>query len=108
MSEAALDVRYSVRHGQGTISMAGEIDLTTADQLRQAASACLAKNPMNLHVDFTDVTFCDCSGLNALLWAYRQARQQGTAMHLRGLQPPVARLFDVTGTTPLFRLRDVA
>jgi anti-anti-sigma factor len=91
--------------GHATLRLAGEIDLDTAPRLRRAMGACLRQRPSAIHLDIADVAFCDCAGLNALLWARAQADDAPAAFDLRGpAQPSVARLLDLTGTAAVLGL----
>ncbi|MER6521924.1 STAS domain-containing protein [Streptomyces sp. NPDC060334] len=83
----------------GLIPLAGELDLETAPAVRGAVRACLDSNPALLRVDISGVSFCDCSGLGALLWARAEAARAGVGFHLSGpFQPIVARVLQATGT----------
>ena len=55
-----------------------------------------------LCIDLGDVTFCDSSGLNALLIARREAHRQGTAVHLARPSHAVTRLLEITGADKVF------
>ncbi|MFF3689710.1 STAS domain-containing protein [Streptomyces sp. NPDC002187] len=69
----------------------------------------LASGPHHLEVDFTHVTFCDCSGLNTLLRARAAARQAGVAFQLAHTNAQnVIRLFDLTESSPFFGIGLVA
>lgn len=95
--------------GRATLRLAGDIDLDTAPRLRHAMGDCLRQRPTMVHLDISDVAFCDCAGLNALLWARAQADGAPAAFELRGpVQPPVARLLDLTGTAAVLGLATAA
>ncbi|MGW4517726.1 STAS domain-containing protein [Streptomyces sp. NPDC004393] len=88
-----------------TLAVTGELDLLTGDQLRQTVSECLAKKIRQLVMDLRQVTFCDCGGLNALLWTRRQALTAGVDFVLTGVTTPrVDRVLRLTGTSDLFDL----
>lgn len=89
----------------GLIPLAGELDLETAPAVRDAVRACLDNHPALLRVDISGVSFCDCSGLGALLWARAEAARAGVGFHLSGpFQPIVARVLHATGTAAHFGL----
>src|SRR6266496_3765460 len=50
-----------------TLEVAGEVDLSTAEELTQAGLDALAEGARAVIVDLTDVTFLDSSGLAALI-----------------------------------------
>ncbi|HZG05526.1 MAG TPA: STAS domain-containing protein [Streptomyces sp.] len=84
------------------VSVSGEVDLTTVPRLRCALETALASGPGAIDVDFGAVPFCDCSGVNALVGAWRQARDTGVPLRVTGAEAPaVARLFQVLGVESL-------
>ncbi|MFD3330027.1 STAS domain-containing protein [Streptomyces sp. NPDC058701] len=84
----------------GLIHLTGELDVETAPDIRDAVRESLTGRPALLRIDISGVSFCDCSGLRALVWAKAEAARAGAGFHLSGpLQPAVARVLDATGTT---------
>ncbi|MET9465462.1 STAS domain-containing protein [Streptomyces sp. NPDC006544] len=86
--------------GHGLVRLAGELDVATAPAVRDAVRQSLDSHPALLRIDISGVSFCDCSGLRALLWAKAEAARAEAGFHLSGpLQPVVARVLDATATT---------
>lgn len=84
----------------GLIHLNGELDVASGPAVRDAVRECLEGRPALLRIDISDVSFCDCSGLGALLWAKGEAARAGAGFHLSGpFQPVVARVLEATGTT---------
>ncbi|WP_405790558.1 STAS domain-containing protein [Streptomyces sp. NBC_01367] len=80
-------------------------DLTAISFLQGALDDALISRPRRLEADFAHVTFCDCSGLNALLKARAAALQADAAFALvHADAPAVIRLLGITGTGPLLGL----
>ncbi|MEW2414801.1 STAS domain-containing protein [Streptomyces sp. NPDC046866] len=90
--------------GVMVVAVSGEIDLNSAAYLRQAFAAALAacRDGCEIAMDLSAVTFCDCSGLNALLRARRRARDEGVTLTISAAAPPVGRLLELTETAHLF------
>jgi len=84
----------------GDIDMAGGPVLEEAMLQREDLDVTAGAQP--LVIDLDDVSFIDSSGLRSLLGASRRARGRGTDVVLRRVGPEVARLLDITGTTPQF------
>jgi anti-anti-sigma factor len=54
--------------GETVLTLGGEIDLATADEVRKLGGDAVAANPSaELHVDLSQVTFLDSSGISALV-----------------------------------------
>ncbi|MFG2006948.1 STAS domain-containing protein [Spirillospora sp. NPDC048911] len=79
------------------VAVSGEIDLHTADTLRTALRELDAAGRHRLVVDFSEVTFCDATGLGALVVAHNRAAEQGGAVRLAGLRPAQRRLLHISG-----------
>ncbi|MFI8189907.1 STAS domain-containing protein [Streptomyces sp. NPDC085946] len=88
------------------VTPAGELDHHTADLLREPLEDCLAKGFKRLVIDCTRLEFCDSTGLNVLLGARLKAEAAGGGVHLVGMQPVVARVFEITGADAVFTVHD--
>jgi len=81
-----------------------EIDLTIADELREALLAALNQGALGLIVDMTATTFCDSAGITALARAARRAAALGATLRIAASAPTVLRVFTLVG---IDRLIDV-
>ncbi|MGW7055452.1 STAS domain-containing protein [Streptomyces sp. NPDC054887] len=91
--------------GPGTcrITLAGDLDVVGAPDLRQAVQAAVAGHRQVL-VDCRNLTFCDCSGLNALLGAARAAKTGGADLRLCAVPRSLARLLRLSHTGGAFTI----
>jgi anti-anti-sigma factor len=79
-----------------TVSVAGELDLATADEFSRAVRSGLAWGPVL--IDLREVTFMDSSGARALNTALRESAGRGRELRLRGgLPPSVVQVLELTG-----------
>ncbi|OAH10776.1 STAS domain-containing protein [Streptomyces jeddahensis] len=88
------------------VTPAGELDHHTADLLREPLEGCLADGYTRLVVDCSRLEFCDSTGLNVLLGARLKADAQGGGVHLVGMRPVVARVFEITGAEAVFTVHE--
>lgn len=81
------------------LHVAGDLDYATFDELVEAASRLLAEQPAlhDLHLDFTDLTFCDSAGLSGLLVVHRRSAKAGVKLHLDHRPAHLDRVLEVTG-----------
>ena len=76
------------------ITLDGEIDISSAGQIRAAVAECLRRpSPKSLLIDLSAVTFCDCAGIEALEWAYGKARTGRMHFSLSGVDKRLRRIF---------------
>ncbi|MFB6477375.1 STAS domain-containing protein [Streptomyces virginiae] len=86
--------RVAVRHvGPGVceVSVAGELDVATAPDLRGALGQAMV-GCQRVTIDLAGLEFCDCCGLSVLLAAARKAKAEGAEIHLRAVPHALARL----------------
>jgi stage II sporulation protein AA (anti-sigma F factor antagonist) len=97
------------RTGTVTLTVAGEVDLATADALRQAITDLLQTDGIRrLVVDFAHISFLDAAGVAALVAGHRLGRAAGVGVKLVNCRPVVLRVLEIVGVdklliTPLTR-----
>jgi anti-sigma B factor antagonist len=90
------DVRL-MHHDRCTlVRVQGEIDLVSRPRFEHTMFEVIdTGSPMV--VDMRQVTFCDSTGLNAVVAAGRRAAERGVPIALAALPPRVRRVFRITG-----------
>jgi anti-sigma B factor antagonist len=102
MSEAGDVVPAEEHLAQGhegllIVALPGEIDMSNSPQVRATLLAAIGRHPAMVIADMTATSFCDSSGMGALVYAYRQAVTAGADMRLVIGHPSVRRLFALSG-----------
>lgn len=91
--------------GISIVSVSGEIDLVTADSLRDSLSHYLTDPATTLLVcDLSQVKFLACSGLSVLLDAHAVLSARGARLSVVANNPAVLRPVTVTGLRDLLRV----
>ncbi|WP_406513984.1 STAS domain-containing protein [Streptomyces sp. NBC_00161] len=90
------------------VRVGGEMDIDWAPLLYEALESVITRPdcPGEIVVDLAELTFCDSSGLDALLQARLTAEGHGRTIRLHAPSPQVTRLLEVTGTDQLFPVTD--
>ena len=81
------------------LAFEGEFDLAAVPAVREQIDAAVAQDARGVVLDLELVGFVDSSALRELLRADAALRAAGAALVLVGVQPPVARLFELTRAT---------
>ncbi len=89
------DTRYEFR-------LLGELDLSTAPQLRDELVRASTEGAQMVTVDLADLAFIDSTGLSVLITGLKRLRQQGGDMALRSPTPSIRRVLEITGLTQIF------
>jgi anti-anti-sigma factor len=85
-----------------TLTVRGEVDLDTAEELRGAVLACFREAPEQVNVDVTGVSFLNSSGVNALLAGAREAGGRDVRFTVSNPQPAVRKVIDTVGLSDVF------
>jgi anti-anti-sigma factor len=95
--------RHADAAGTVRLALAGEPDLATVDELHQHIKQEMIADrpPARLMIDLAEVTFCDSTGLGALLEAQAVATDHGTALWVINPTGMTRKVLQATG------LRDV-
>uniref|UniRef100_UPI003F494452 STAS domain-containing protein n=1 Tax=Nonomuraea sp. CA-252377 TaxID=3240003 RepID=UPI003F494452 len=84
----------------------GEVDINTSAHLETCIDTARRSLDEHLIFDVSRLTFLASSGLAVLLSAATLARSHGADVHLAGLQPRVARIFEITSTARAVSIHD--
>ena len=93
-----LEVRREVDSGP-TVVVAGSLDILSVAQLETELQR-LRFAHQDVCLDLRGLTFCDSSGVQALLTGYRKAVDDGLKFEITAASSSVLRLLDVTGLRP--------
>jgi anti-sigma B factor antagonist len=83
------------------IRLAGDLDLGTAPQLKQAVDA-YARTGQTITIDLREVTFIDSMGLAALVRARHRALARGAELRLVAPPAPISRVFELSRLDRVF------
>ena len=84
-------------NGYQIVSIAGELDIATAEQVYSYLSEVIDGRTAPVTVDLSGLTFCDASGLGVLARAARNARQKGRQLALASARPSLLKIMRITG-----------
>lgn len=86
------------------VTATGEIDITTAESLRDALLSALNAGARGLVVDMTAVTFLDSAGVTALVRAARRAAANEATFRLAVTAQAVLRVLNLVGVDRLIQV----
>lgn len=103
-----MDLQFGIsRHGEwAVLSVAGEIDVATAGQLRDQITSMVDGGETHLVTELDQVNFMDSTGLGVLVGAHKALQAAGGAMRVVCTQPSILKVFDITGLNAVIPLVD--
>jgi anti-sigma B factor antagonist len=84
------------------IALAGEVDLYTAPEFKEALLEAIADGPKTVVVDLTDTTFIDSTTLGVLVGGLKRLRPDGRTLALVCSDPNITKIFEITGLDKVF------
>jgi anti-sigma B factor antagonist len=100
----ACDVRSD--RDRVVVAPSGDFDLAQAPALAATLDELIDAGFANIVVDLRQVCFLDSTGLRTLIVARRTAGARDARLSLVAGPPEVHRIFELTGTEPLFSFDD--
>lgn len=92
--------------GPACFSLAGEIDLTTSPDLRQALFSALDAGAPGLALDMAAVELIDATGIGVVVAAANRAQRAGGTVTLRSPSSAVCRVLGAIDLDGIVRLQD--
>jgi anti-sigma B factor antagonist len=86
---------YSTNSGNGTTTLRiqGELDAVTIPDLRPSIDALVAEQHPRIVVDLSHLRLIDSSGVGALVFLYKKAKEYGGVVTVRGLRDQPLSIF---------------
>jgi anti-sigma B factor antagonist len=94
--------------GIATVAVAGEADLFTAPELKEALSNALDDGAKEVLVDLSDATFIDSTTLGVLIGTVRKLRPRGGTVAIVCRDPNISRIFEITRLDQVFPIFESA
>ncbi len=103
-----MDVRVTSEDvgARTVVHVSGEIDVSSADRLRERVSLLLSRERTDLVVDLTGVTFMDSTGLGLLVGTLKRVRTAGGRLVLVVDSERLLKVFRITGLHQVFTIRE--
>jgi len=92
--------------GNKVLDVAGEIDVYTAPQFKDAVNSILAAGQKHLLINMAKVTYMDSSGFGTLLSATKRLRPEGGTVNLVRCNSAIDRILKITRLNTIFETFD--
>jgi anti-sigma B factor antagonist len=103
VGEAAVEATVVVGGFEGgslTICIAGELDPSTADQVRDEVTERVAEHDVEeLLLDLSGVTFMDSAGVRVIVELHHEQRRRSRRVWLVNIADPSRRVLEISGLT---------
>lgn len=103
-TDANFDVSEAVRDGIPVLAVKGEIDVSTAPELRERLLAAAESGQTVVVVDLSDVSFVDSTALGVLVSGVKRFRSVGGDLRLVVTRPHISKVLEITGLNDVFAI----
>ena len=102
-----MHVRLKSRGNTLVVSIFGELDHHTVDELRQKVDNEIIKSSTkNVVFDFSHVNFMDSSGIGVIMGRYKNIQCLKGQLAVVCLKPQIKRIFEMSGLSKIIRIYD--
>ena len=91
-------------NGVSTVSVAGEVDLATAPELKEALAEVINDGARGVLVDLSNATFIDSTTLGVLMGAVKRLRPAGGELAIACHDPNIRKIFEITLLDRIFEI----
>jgi anti-sigma B factor antagonist len=93
-------------NGAATLTIQGEIDMSTSTQVRTHLTDLFKKNQKMIVVDLSKVSYIDSSGIATLVEGLQWSHSNNTKFRLTNLSPMVKDVFEIARLLTVFEVYD--
>jgi len=85
-----------------SIELAGEVDIYTAGQLKEAFIKIIEEKKESIRIDAEKLEYIDSTGLGVLIGALKRLRQDNKNIIIFNIKPSIKKLLNITGLDKIF------
>ncbi|MDR5658920.1 STAS domain-containing protein [Serpentinicella sp. ANB-PHB4] len=88
------------------VSLNGEVDVYTADILKDTLSKLIKERKESIKINGTDLQYIDSTGLGVLIGIYKKINVENKQIIVTNIKPSITKLFKITGLDKIFKLEE--
>lgn len=93
------------QNGSYVAAFDGRIDTAASPTVEQDLRPMMEKNPKEIILDCTKLTYISSSGLRVFLGVLKNAKTWGGQVYIKGLNDDIRNIFSITGFINLFQFK---
>ena len=92
-----LEIESIEEGGTITVSVAGEIDVSNADEMRDAIEAAFEQEPEAIAIDLAEAPYIDSTGIGVLVGAAQRAEESACSFSVENAHRNILRVMSLLG-----------
>ena len=102
----AIDLKLDKTEGSVTITVSGDIDMSSSTQMRDALTPLFQNSNEVIVVDLSGVSYIDSSGIATLVEGLQWSHSSNNTFRLAALTPGVKDVFEIARLLTVFEVFD--
>lgn len=98
------EIEQDIEAGVPVLTVTGEVDVSTAPELREHLMRLADEGHRLVVVDLTEVSFVDSTALGVLVSGVTRLRNDGGDLRLVVTQPHISKVLEITGLIDVFAI----
>ncbi|CAD2072151.1 anti-sigma-B factor antagonist [Phocicoccus schoeneichii] len=101
-----INIEVNEKPGITEVSIAGELDIYTAPELKKVFEPVAADGTSSLHVDLKELSYMDSTGLGLFVGTLKDLNRNDKELRVTNVQPRIMKLFEITGLRDLMYITE--
>lgn len=87
-----------------TVSLAGELDVSTADELKKCLHKLVDEKNIDIKLNLEDLDYIDSTGLGVMIGILKRLKIEDKEVYIEKPKNNVRKIFNITGLDKIFKM----
>ncbi len=101
-----LCITHEKTDGVINVKLNGEVDINTANELREGLYNIIENNADHIQLDCSDLSYIDSTGLGVLVAVLKKVKSNQKNVYITNLKKTIKKLFIITGLDKVFIIEE--
>ena len=99
-----INSKLDIQNNFWDISLEGELDVSTADKLKEHLHTLVAKKIVDMKINVTNLDYIDSTGLGVMIGVLKELKISDKEMYIINPKNNVKKIFTITGLDKIFKV----
>lgn len=99
-----INSKLDIQNNFWDISLEGELDVSTADKLKEHLHTLVAKEIVDMKINLTNLDYIDSTGLGVMIGVLKELKIRDKEIYIIDPKSNVKKIFTITGLDKIFKV----
>lgn len=99
-----INSKLDIQNNFWDISLEGELDVSTADKLKEHLHTLVTKEIVDMKINLTNLDYIDSTGLGVMIGVLKKLKINDKEIYIINPKSNVKKIFTITGLDKIFKL----